>query len=445
MKKLFSIRNSLIIIFIFFLSIIIATFIENKYSSDSAFQIIYSSIFFETLAYIIIIALLSNIIFFKMYKKEKLPALFIHMSVILIITGAIITKHYSFQGEIYISANEIKDTLYSNNYYMQIEASKGEEKVSFKEIGNSEFKGQFNIFDKPLILTKKYYEKHIIQNIIQNEKGKGVISFEIIDNKKRVSHLFDRYGKLKLENLEITFNKEPTNKDEPYFQIVADESKMIHFISNASVFTNYNEELKKDTIIEFHPGIIYTINGINLLADEITTLGSVITKRDEEEKGLSALFIDMEYNYNLSKEIILHEKDNHYTSYSNSIFLEDTIIDINWGKLKTKLPFKIRLNEFAVIKYPGSDIVSSYESDVSLIDTKTNISTNHKIKINEPLVFGNYSIYQTKNQAYNGTVFSINYNPAKWIIYIAYVFLTFGLISNLFNKNSRFSYLSKKK
>lgn len=434
-------RSSLFLILSISLAIAISTFIENKKSSQLARDLVFSSYWFEFLLVLLICFLFINLFISKMFQSSKIPALLIHFSIILLLISSLITKHFSFNGEIYLQQGERKDFILSKKFHMNINVTKEDKTESFLERGTKQFKHTFKTFDKPLTIINKYYYRHLKQDILpSNENAKGVIDFEILGKNKRDRYIFDEFGKLKLNNVEILFNKEVKNKNKPYFKIVSHESKMIHFISNIEVSTNFEETYEKNKIHKFFPGIIYNIKGTKLLANEVLTLGKINSQ--PSESGPSALISAIKFG-KLNKDVILIQKDEHFSSYENSVFLDNFDIDISWRKLKTHLPFFITLNSFGIDYYPGSKSVSSYHSNIVLTTKKENKRIKHFLKVNNPLAYDSYTIFQTRTTIPNGTVLHINYNPSKNLIYFSYALLSLGLILALFNPTSRFTILRK--
>ncbi len=444
MKKNLILKIALLLILVLLSSIAVATLIENKFSSELSWQLVYSSIWFELLIILITFLMTLNFIRIIVIKKEfKLGSFVLHMAILLIVIGGISKKHIGFQGEMYLSKNEKSNVSYSKDYYMILNANKKDQSLEYIIKGNDSFEHDFDIFGKTLNLKNKYYYQYIKQNIVKDEEnGYGVMDFEIILNNSRKHYIFEEFGKLNLENLKIYFNKEPQNLNSPYIKIVSNQHQMINFKSNIDVVSNFEEVYEKNKIHEFHPGILYKIGKVQLLADKITTLGRVQTEFDKTKQGKSALFSSVKFD-NILKEVILNESGKHYSSYKKSLFYDDIDIELNWGKLENKLPFFIKLNEFDIKRYYGSNIVSSYESKISLFDLDGNRLLAEDIKVNEPLRYKGFSIFQTTSSMYGGTVLHVNYNPTFWILYLGYFLLCLGLIIILFSKNSYFSRLKQ--
>jgi len=437
MAKILSIRNALFLIFITFLSITIATYIENSQSKQIAWENIYSSFWFEALFYLIIVFLVFIIIHFKMYVKEKLPSLLFHLSFIVIIIGALITKHYGYKGQLFVSLEKSSDTMVLDKEYLEVKTTFDNEQIHLAKEGQKSFNQKFILKDRFLTIHDKKFVKsgkRFIEKDTQN--GRPMVSFEILTKEKREKFLFEHKNSTQLKNIELLFNIEPTDRTKPYFKIESDITKRIQFISNIDIETNYEEKLEKNVYHELSQGILYNLNGHQFLINSITTLGKIELKHDEN--GQSGLIVDVKYK-GQTKELVLFQNDDIFMNLENSLYFDNQKFTISFGKQFVKLPFSIKLNNYKLENYAGSSNIYNYESSIDLKDQATTISKN--IKINQPLTYGFFTIFQTPYENHDATLLDINYNPAKWIIYFGYFLLTLGLLVNLFNPKSRFRQL----
>lgn len=109
-----------------------------------------------------------------------------------------------------------------------------------------------------------------------------------------------------------------------------------------------------------------------------------------------------------------------------------------------RLPFSITLNDFRLVRYPGSGSPSSYESEVTV--THDGISRAAHIYMNNVLDIKGYRLYQTSfDSDEKGTVLTISRDSAgRTVTYTGYILLFIGLIISLFDRNGRFRYLCRK-
>ena len=106
MKKILSVLFSFqlmgSILFIFAVSIGVATFIESKLGTSTARAVVYNARWFEVLLFLGIINITGIIIQQKLYRKEKLSLFLFHLAFVLILLGSAITRFFGFEGVMHI-------------------------------------------------------------------------------------------------------------------------------------------------------------------------------------------------------------------------------------------------------------------------------------------------------------------------------------------------------
>ena len=114
------------------------------------------------------------------------------------------------------------------------------------------------------------------------------------------------------------------------------------------------------------------------------------------------------------------------------------------GNNKIQTPFHIALKDFQLIRYPGSESPSEFNSAVKVIDYQNNKQFETKIYMNNTLSYRGYKFFQSSyDEDEKGTVLSVNKDPGVAITYFGYALLFIGLILVLFDKKSRFRFLIK--
>ncbi len=105
---------------------------------------------------------------------------------------------------------------------------------------------------------------------------------------------------------------------------------------------------------------------------------------------------------------------------------------------EVQLPFEIGLKDFRLIRYPGSNNPSSFESD--LIIYSKGQEREEKVFMNKVVYEQQYRIYQTSfDKDEKGTVLTINHDFWGMIItYIGYFLLLVGFVMIILTKNSHF-------
>ena len=107
-----------------------------------------------------------------------------------------------------------------------------------------------------------------------------------------------------------------------------------------------------------------------------------------------------------------------------------------------QLPFSIRLDDFKLVRYPGSRSPSSYESLLTLIHGERETRQVH-IYMNKVVYEQGYRLYQSSyDPDEQGTVLSVNHdNWGTAITYVGYLLLLVGCCWVMLDKGSRFRWL----
>ncbi|MGP1449667.1 MAG: cytochrome c biogenesis protein CcsA [Wolinella sp.] len=117
---------------------------------------------------------------------------------------------------------------------------------------------------------------------------------------------------------------------------------------------------------------------------------------------------------------------------------------LEWGVKEITLPFSIKLDDFALERYPGSMSPSSYASEIRVIDEKNGVDMPYRVYMNNTLDYGGYRFFQASyDRDELGTILSVNNDPGKIPTYIGYAMLIIGLLWNFFTRNGRFYQLGR--
>lgn len=103
---------------------------------------------------------------------------------------------------------------------------------------------------------------------------------------------------------------------------------------------------------------------------------------------------------------------------------------VKLGSIKIPLPYRVHLDDFLLLTYPGSRNPASYESHVRLYDEEKGIDGRPvRIYMNHPLTHRGFKHFQSSyDPDEKGTVLSVNYDPGKWPTYIGYILISVGFI-----------------
>ena len=103
----------------------------------------------------------------------------------------------------------------------------------------------------------------------------------------------------------------------------------------------------------------------------------------------------------------------------------------------------MKLRDFQLDTYPGSNNPSSFASEISVVDK--GVEKEHRIYMNNVLDYGGYRFFQSSYSPDQlGTVLSVNQDrPGTIVTYIGYMMMFFGMLFSLFWRGTRFDTLQK--
>ena len=137
----------------------------------------------------------------------------------------------------------------------------------------------------------------------------------------------------------------------------------------------------------------------------------------------------------MGKEGILHLREGEKSHL--------LIVQKDGTQVTEELPFEVELTDFKLVRYPGSQSPSSYESYLKIyIDKEVR---EEKIYMNNVLDLKGYRLFQASyDPDEKGSILSVNHDAiGRNITYTGYTLLFIGLLGMLFDKHSRFRRLWK--
>ncbi len=454
LKTILSMRVAVAILFIFGITIGVATFIENDYGTQTARALIYSAKWFEVFLLFFIIVLIYNMIKYKSYKKAKWSIFIFHTSFLVIAIGALITRYIGYEGIMHIREGQSSSTMVSDVKVLQVDAIKGdkrdhfEKSVFFSSMTKNHLSTILSVDNQDIKVELTKYLPTAVQEIVPDKNGKMALVLKISNGSRgKDIHLFegDSYD---ANGFIINFD---TNKsitaNIPTFNIFKNgdklEIKTDFDLQTLSMKTRKEQNLSKGINI-FERKKLYRFGQNMIVLREVYDKASLkyISNSLKTKSGLPEMASFKVTVGNKSKNINLF-------AYSST---EGEVKTINFGDIKVNLslgakviniPFSLKLVDFQLERYPGSMSPSSYASEVELTDKEEGIvNMPFRIYMNHVLDHRGYRFFQSSfDRDEKGTILSVNHDPGTLPTYIGYLLLAFGMIWNLFSKKSRFQKL----
>ena len=432
---------------IFAITIGTATFIENDFGSSAARSVVYNSKWFELLLFAGMINLVAVIFKRKVYRK---PSIFLfHSSFVLIILGAGITRYFGFEGTMHIREGEDSDIVATNNAYITLQAILDEEyseivsPVNLSLLSGNDYNKKINLGTRQLRIELKSYYPSATPDL---EADPGGIPIAEIMFKDRNPVFIGHGDKIYRDGITISFDTAQSDKNAV---LLKTSDKVLYFKAPFDVTSTNMMDLSvrqhgRDTFHMMNPKTVYQF------IDQIVVLNrffpsAKITARPIEsisDPSASEALLFVLNSGNKKREVwYWGRKDEFGEAFRTTI--NDITVNIWYGVKKVQLPFKIKLNDFILTRYPGSRSPSWFESKVSLTNESAKNLPEFRIYMNHILKHKGYRFYQASyDEDEKGTILSVNYDSAgTTVTYVGYLFLALGMALSLFNRKSRFRLL----
>ncbi len=159
-------------------------------------------------------------------------------------------------------------------------------------------------------------------------------------------------------------------------------------------------------------------------ASNITTLKA---SNDFTEPSRNVPGIILSLN-NVDSDILLYGNEDKPTP----VIISGNLVRLSLRKKRYQLPFYLKLSDFNMGKYPGSEIVKSYDSFVQLITSK-DLNRSVHISMNKPLRYKDFTLFQSSyyidpSDGTEYSVFAVVKNRGKYLPYISSILIFLGLI-----------------
>lgn len=490
-------RISIALFLLFALFCALATFIESAYGTPTAWAMVYGTLYFGFLQLLLGLNLLCALFKYHMLSLKKLPIALFHISFLLILIGAALTRYFGFEGLLHIRENETNAVITSTKAFVKFSAFENGQTqgvAAMKDIGLLPFANDLRldlnlnekaslrykslILDAKKVFTEDAQSAPLLALMLSNKEGQ---SAELVLKKGEVQNV---------EGVNFAFLADEVAA--PYVKI--DENLSLSSSENLNFMQMSDGSsgvLKAASSTDASQKRLYEIAGLNFVVkfaslhakEEIkganrasensfwqwmksafmevarTLLVSSFGEPSRWQNAFLLQFKDfamskdyqalaLPQNAQNALELELSYKGESKTLY---VFEEAPFVRadlggasffVQWSSSTLTLPFEIYLKDFILERYAGSMSPKSYESVVEVRDKDEKF--DFRIYMNHVLDYRGYRFYQSSyDEDEKGTILSVNKDPGKLTTYAGYFLLFAGMFLSLLNPNSRFRKLAK--
>lgn len=449
MKKfldfIISTRMMAVLLIVYAVAMGYATFLENDYGTPTAKALIYEAKWFEIVMLLLILNFIGNITRYRLWKKGKLPVLIFHLSFILIFIGGAITRYISYEGMMLIREGTSSNEIVSQRQFFKMQVEENGERLNYEvpyimSPLHKNMKAKFNFNTEMIEVKSLDYIPRKKDSLIENNQGTRYLHFVTAGKNGRENYYLQSGESKSLNGILVTFNRNidgaiefKEENGELYIKSPTDAEYM-------TMATQAKGKVKKNEFNFLELRSLYTINDINIVVPDGIKIGKLISYAGDKvkDKGLyDVLKVEVKTPDAQQKIDLLVDESN--PSLYKQITVGKYNIILGYGPKIYQTPFSIKLDDFVMENYPGSDSPSAFESHVKIIDEGK--ETPHRIYMNNVLDYKGYRFFQSGfDPDRMGTRLSVNHDYwGTLITYIGYFFLFTAMFVVFFWKGTRFS------
>ncbi|PWG05456.1 cytochrome c biogenesis protein CcsA [Polaribacter aquimarinus] len=452
LNLLYSTRLMAILFILFATAMGVATFIENDFGTQTSKALVYNAWWFELIMVFFVINFFGNIFRYRLYKKEKWAVLMFHAAFLLILVGAGVTRYLGYEGIMLIEEGQTTNKFLSETTYLNVIVDNG--KMQKPEI------------NEPLLLSAwgknswSYADNFKISDDKRQKFSLKLVDYipwaekKLVADKNGVEHLFlvessegSRHEhwlkKGTIQNIhgvlvgfEATDNNASINfiKQDDNLKIIAKESGDWLRMADQK-----RGKITKDSIQNFQFLTLHNIAGLQFVIPRPAEKGVMKTvSGPKNDNKLDVIVVDINSKNETKRVELTGGKFN--SQGSKEVSVAGLNFRMLYGSKILETPFSVKLNDFQLEKYPGSESAASYASEVTVIDPKETF--DYRIYMNHILDHNGYKFFQSSydlSGEREETHLSVNHDFwGTFLTYLGYSLLYTGLICILFAKNTRF-------
>ena len=421
-------------------------------------EMIYNAWWFEAIMVFFVINFVGNIFRFRLYKKEKWSTLILHLSFILILVGAFITRYAGYEGMMPIREGDAESTFLSQKTYISgriigdykvdgvLQQRRIEEEVDFSERLSNNFKRTLAYGDQEVTLELERFVAGAEKDVVPDESGESYLKLVEAAGGTPHNHFLKEGQVQSIHNVLVSLNKHQDgainiSNDENGLRIQSPfEGEYMQMA------TGNTGRLVKDSIQPLMLRSRYLIGNMQLVFPKPVVKGHFdIVKKPRILKGDDeGIVMKITANGETKRVNLLGGKfkSNPY----EEVKVGGLDIALQYGAKVLQLPFEVKLNDFIAGKRPGTEkVYATFESKVTVLD-KEEGDFDYHIYMNNILDHRGFRFFQADfDKDEKGTVLSVNHDFwGTWVTYIGYFLLYFAMLAILFAKNTRFDDLRKR-
>lgn len=450
-KIVFSMQTALLLLLGLIVSIVCATLIERTYGASSASSLIYNSPWFFVLWLWFSFALVVNLIRFRLWEKKKRAIFLFHLSFLVILMGAILTRYFKIEGVLHLREGESSCQFFSSTLYLSVQSSHDtlEYPLRVSSIGGK-WKRKTKLEGNVFSISLQQYIPNAEKTIVEDSMGHAVIHMGVFTPHVSTSLFLEKGESDSLFGIYFGLDCDSFPHERPFVQFKP-QGKTVQISSNTLLV----QKDKSGRRIFVHPGASRFLNdSFMCIVDSVSfvliqyyekgrihAIPTGFSQLSKEEKINEAVDFTLEMGHHRKTVCLFYEKGKNA---KKRIFLHGKEITVQLGPKIWELPFSLFLQDFQIERYAHSQKPSQFISNVVVEDSEKHFKKFYAIYMNHILRYRGYRIYQYDfDEDEKGSIFWVTQDPGTPVTYVGYFLLIFTLVFAFLSPQSRIRELNQ--
>ena len=469
---LVSTRAMAMLLFLMAISVGAATFIENNHDTITAKVLVYNAKWFELILFLLLINFINNIRVYRLLKWEKWSVLLLHFGFIIALIGAGVSRYIGFEGvmlieekttskEIYstepyfiVKAHDDKLQYYSEtqHYFSKLFTENPKTSFEFPNVGNVKVKVIDRIPNAKKEFVKDVAGGELFLHLVLPGREDLYLKDGVVEIKQGIPYAFNNNERE--DAIKFFYQDDQLKVFAPFDLAKVDMSSLSVEDRQKDMSSIAQDSLSPMKLHDVSIRNLISFLGQQIMISGVETKAKLIWNSTENEDLPDALKVVVSANGETAQDYILGKAG--IRASETNLECGGLFFSLGYGSKNIEIPFNIGLTEFRLMKYPGSESPSSYESDISINDPLNDFKSDYNLFMNHVVDYGGYRFFQSsydwsddqsKKAGLDPDITILSVNHDLWgtgITYLGYLLLAIGLLGTLFNPSSRFIDVRKK-
>lgn len=406
-----------------------------------------------------VINFLGNIVRFRLYKKEKWATLTLHLSFILILVGAFITRYIGYEGVMHIREGATENIVLSDDTYLTTfidgdykingvaqRRTLSPKRLRLSEKLNNNFVIETDYNGQPVLIEVVSFIENAKEGLIPEQEGDFYLKLVESSDGTRHEHYLKEGTVTNIHNILYAFNLATPGAVNINWDGAASYTIESPFAGEyLRMADQQSGGVLADTIQPLQLRSLYQMAGVSFVIPEVATKGQigVVKAPKSEATGMDALTLAIQSGNDTEEIALLGARG--LSPDPKIVDIAGLKVGLSYGSKAYKLPFSITLNDFIADKYPGTEkAYSAFKSKVTVNVSEASFF-DYDIYMNHVLDHEGFRFFQASfDPDEAGTVLSVNHDWwGTYTTYLGYFLLYIGLMAILFDRKTRFADLER--